>query len=372
MKLTLERTHLLDALSHVQNVVERRNTVPILSNVLLSAEGDRLTITATDLDVEAFDVAMARIDQPGSVTAPAQTLFDVVRKLPSGADIELELQSDNERLVLRSGRSRFALPTLPASDFMTLSADAGGVEFELAAADLKRLIEKTKFAMSTEETRYYLNGIYLHIVENEGAVLLRAVATDGHRLALAEMHAPAGTEALPGMIIPRKTVNELRRLVDSYDGAVHIRASDSKITCQLGNTRLTSKLIEGNFPEYSRVIPLANERKLVIDTKAFESAVDRVSTVSTERSRSVKLSLDLGKLSVSVNHADTGHGNEEIEADYTSEAMEVGFNAKYLLELASQIEAKEAHFLLSDPASPALVLDPEDAATRYVLMPLRV
>ncbi len=372
MKLTIERGDLLNALSHVQNVVERRNTIPILSNVLLTARSGTLTLTATDLDIEAIDSAEARIEREGAITAPAGTLFDVVRKLPSGADVELELQPENERLSIRAGRSNFALPTLPATDFQTMASDDTATRFEIAPEDLRRLIDKTRFAISTEETRYYLNGVYLHATDGESGPVLRTVATDGHRLALAEIPAPEGAKGLEGVIVPRKAIAEARRLIDTTQAPVALEISDTKIVVRAGRAVLTAKLIDGSFPDYARVIPKSNERRLVIDNKAFESAVDRVATVSAERSRSVKMSLEAGRLTLAVNHAETGQGEEELEADYGSEPMEIGFNAKYLLDIAAQIEASEAEFLLSDPASPALVLDPADAHARYVLMPLRV
>jgi len=373
MKLTIERSDLLNALSHVQNVVERRNTIPILSNVLLTADKGALTLTATDLDIEAVDTADAKVGSSGSVTAPAGTLFDVVRKLPNGADVELELQNDNNRLAIRSGRSNFALPTLPASDFQTMATGDSGASFEVDAADLRRLIDKTRFAISTEETRYYLNGIYLHGAEDAGGnAVLRTVATDGHRLALAEIPAPKGAAGMNGIIVPRKAVGEARRLIDGHDGDVTVEVSETKIVFRAGRAVLTSKLIDGSFPDYARVIPVGNDKILKIDNKAFEAAVDRVSTVSAERSRSVKMSMGDGRVTLAVNHAETGQGNEEIEASYGSDAIEIGFNAKYLLDVAGQIEADEAEFHFNDPASPALVLDPNDPAARYVLMPLRV
>ena len=222
MKLTIDRSDLLRALSHVQSVVERRNTIPILSNVLLSASSGSLQLTATDLDIEAVDAADAQVDQEGGLTAPAQTLFDVVRKLPETAEVQLEFLPDNQRLSIQAGRSRFALPTLPAADFQTMNKDEGTVSFSIDVADLKRLIDKTRFAISTEETRYYLNGVYLHVAEGEDGAKLRAVATDGHRLALSEIDAPQGCEGLPGVIIPRKAVSEIRRLIDGYDGVIEV------------------------------------------------------------------------------------------------------------------------------------------------------
>ena len=372
MKLTIERSDLLNALSHVQNVVERRNTIPILSNVLMEAKGSEVTFVATDLDIEAVDSADATISSAGAVTAPAGTLFDVVRKLPSGADVELELNPENRRLTIRSGRSNFALPTLPATDFQTMTGDDNAVSFDVEAADLRRLIDKTRFAISTEETRYYLNGVYLHTADGDKGKVLRAVATDGHRLALADCEAPAGAENLDGVIVPRKAIAEVRRLIDSADGDVSVSVSETKIVFRAGRAVLTSKLIDGSFPDYQRVIPKGNDKRLVIDNKSFEAAVDRVSTVSAERSRSVKLSLEDGKVVLAVNSAETGQGHEEIECDYGADPMEIGFNAKYLLDVTAQIEAEDAEFMLNDPASPALILDPADPAARYVLMPLRV
>ncbi|GAB5457053.1 MAG: DNA polymerase III subunit beta [Henriciella sp.] len=372
MKLTIERGALLNALSHVQNVVERRNTIPILSNILLEAGDGTVRLTATDLDIEAVDIADAKIGDDGAVTAPAGTLFDVIRKLPSGADVELELNPENRQLAIRSGRSAFSLPTLPADDFQTMKADEDAVSFDIDASDLRRLIDKTRFAISTEETRYYLNGVYLHAAETDKGKKLRTVATDGHRLALSEVDAPRGAEALEGVIVPRKAVGEVRRLIDASDEDVSVSVSDTKIMFRSGRAQLTSKLIDGSFPDYARVIPKGNEKALVIDNKAFEAAVDRVSTVSAERSRSIKLSLSDGKISLAVSSAETGQGHEEVECDYTEEAMDIGFNAKYLLDVTAQIEAEDARFLFNDPASPALVLDPADESAQYVLMPLRV
>lgn len=372
MKFTIERGALQNALSHVQSVVERRNTIPILSNILIEAVDGFVRLTATDLDIEAVDHADAKVDAEGSVTAPASTLFDVVRKLPAGADVELALNPENRQLAISSGRANFSLPTLPASDFQTMVADDDATEFSIEAADLRRLIDKTRFAISTEETRYYLNGVYLHTVDTDAGSKLRAVATDGHRLALAEIDAPAGSDALEGVIVPRKAVGEVRRLIDAEDTDVTISVSDTKIRIQAGRAQLTSKLIDGSFPDYVRVIPKGNQKALVIDNKAFEAAVDRVATVSAERSRSVKLSLSEGKLVLAVSSAETGQGREEIECDYAETEMDIGFNAKYLLDVTAQIEAEDARFLFNDPASPALVVDPGDAGAQYVLMPLRV
>lgn len=370
MKLTIDRNALMRALSHVQAVVERRNTIPILSNILMQAEGDRLSLTATDLDIEATDAAEANVKKAGAVTAPAQTLFDVVRKLPEGSEVALDLTDG--RLSISAGRSKFTLPTLPAADFQTMAKEAAPVKFEIAAAELRRLIDKTRFAISTEETRYYLNGIYLHHAKGAKGNVLRAVATDGHRLALAEGEAPKGSSGLKGVIVPRKAVAEARRLLDDAPEIVTIEASDSKIVFRIGEAVLTSKLIDGSFPDYQRVIPKDNNRIMVVATKLFKDAVDRVATVSAERSRSVKLSLSPGRLMLAVTHSESGHGAEDIEADYDAEPMEIGFNAKYLLDVAGQIESDETRIEFNDAASPARVIDAKDAGAEYVLMPLRV
>jgi DNA polymerase-3 subunit beta len=249
-----------------------------------------------------------------------------------------------------------------------MTADDFTHNFDLAAKDLARLIDKTRFAISTEETRYYLNGIYMH--DNNGA--LRCVATDGHRLALAEMDLPSGASGLPGTIIPRKTVAEVRRLIDGADGAVHVSVSEAKIRFKVGSAVLTSKLIDGTFPDYERVIPKGNTKELTIDNKIFAGAVDRVATISAEKSRSVKLSLTQDNLALAVNNPESGQANEDLPVDYSADALEIGFNAKYLLDVTTQIEGRDATFFLDSPASPALVKDSEDENALFVLMPLRV
>ena len=367
MKFSVERAALLSVLGHVQNVVERRNTIPILSNVLIHAEGDRIQFTATDLDIEIAEGTGANIMAPGDVTAPANTLYDIARKLPDGAEVMLAIGADG-RLDVDAGRSHFTLPLLPAGDFPKMTADDFSHEFAIGGSDLARLIDKTKFAISTEETRYYLNGIYLHAPEGK----LRAVATDGHRLALAEMALPAGAENLPGIIIPRKTVAELRRLIDGVSGDVSMSVSDAKIRFTVGSAVLTSKLIDGTFPDYDRVIPKGNERVLVVDNKVFKDAVDRVATISAEKSRSIKLTLEKDSLALAVNNPEHGNANEDLAVDYSDDGLEIGFNANYLKDVCGQIEGRDVHFYLADPASPALVKDTEDPGAVFVLMPLRV
>ena len=372
MKLTIERAALLKALGHVQSAVERRNTIPILSNVLLSAERDRLTFSATDLDLEIIDEALAQVDQPGQITAPAHTLYEIVRKLPEGADVALSFTGEDPRLTVQAGRSRFNLPVLPAGDFPVMSAEGLSGRIGVDVNELIRLIDKTRFAISTEETRYYLNGLYVHVVNEGGIAKLRAVATDGHRLALAEMPAPEGAAGVPGVIVPRKTVGEARRLLDDAGEQIDLQVSAQKVRFELGGAALTSKVIDGSFPDYGRVIPKDNDRILRIDNKLCAKAVDRVATISAEKSRSVRMAIEPGRIVLTVRNMEAGQAVEEIEADYAGESFELSFNARYLLDVTDQISGEEAEFRFGGPNDPALVLDPGDADVQYVLMPLRV
>ena len=372
MRVTLERSNLLKALNHVHRVVERRNTIPILSNVLLKGEGSNLELKATDLDLEITEATPARVDQPGATTVPAHLLYDIVRKLPDGSEVMLRTSEDGASVSVLSGRASFRLQCLPQSDFPELSAGTFSHVFSLQSAQLKNLIDKTQFAISTEETRYYLNGIFLHAIESDGGLKLRAVATDGHRLARSEFEAPSGTEGMPGVIIPRKTVSELHKLVDDPDMQVTIKLSDTKIRLTIGSIILTSKLIDGTFPDYQRVIPTGNDKVLTVDRQSFSQAVDRVSTISTERGRAVKLSLSDGQLILTVNNPDSGSATEELVATYADGPMDIGFNARYLLDVAAQLSGEQATFMLADSGSPTLIRDDADQNSLYVLMPMRV
>jgi DNA polymerase-3 subunit beta len=372
MKVTVERAELLRSLSHVHRVVERRNTIPILANVLIRAERSKLSFKATDLDLEVIETVAAEVSPGGVTTVPAHMFYEIVRKLPEGTQIVLEASGDRAVLTVRAGRSRFTLQTLPEADFPDIAAGDMTHKFTLGAADLKRLIEKTQFAISTEETRYYLNGIYLHTAGTGQNLMLRAVATDGHRLAQVELAAPAGAEGMPGVIVPRKTVNEMQRLIEDGNAEIAVELSASKIRFTLGNVVLTSKLIDGTFPDYGRVIPLGNDKLLEVEKKEFEQAVDRVSTIASERGRAVKLSLTAGRLVLSVTNPDSGSATEELEVMYEADPIDIGFNSRYLLDIAAQIEGDSAVLKLADPGSPTLVQDKDAKGALYVLMPMRV
>jgi DNA polymerase-3 subunit beta len=372
MRATLERAHLLKTLSHVHRVVERRNTIPILSNVLVQASGGEVRLKATDLDLEITETTPAMIEQGGATTVPAHLLHDIVRKLPDGAQVSLETAPDGATLSIRSGRSRFSLQMLPESDFPDITAGPFTHRFEMKAADLRRLIDRTQFAISTEETRYYLNGIYLHTLDTRAGATLRAVATDGHRLAQADFAAPEGSAGMPGVIVPRKTVGEIKNLLDDAEAVVTVELSESKLRVSVGSVVLTSKLIDGTFPDYARVIPQGNDKELAVERDEFKTAVDRVSTVSSERGRAVKLSISEGKLVLAVNNPDSGSASEELGAEYEDEALEIGFNARYLLDIADQIGSGTMRFRLADPGSPTLIQDGSDESALFVLMPMRV
>ena len=371
MHVRIERANLLKALNHVHRVVERRNTIPILANVLLRGDGNELSLKATDLDMEIVDRVPAGVEQKGAATVPAHMLYDIVRKLPDGAEIALD-SSSGQTMALQAGRARFALQMLPDSDFPDLSPGELPHSFVVPAEVLRRLIDRTQFAISTEETRYYLNGIYFHVVGTGGDARLRAVATDGHRLAKAEVSAPNGSTGMPGIIVPRKTVGEIQKLLEDPQSEVKISLSDTKIRLSIGDLVLTSKLIDGTFPDYERVIPKANDKELKVQKADFERAVDRVSTISADRGRAVKLSLADDKMVLAVNNPDSGSATDELPVGYGAEPLEIGFNSKYLLDIAGQLTGDEAVFRLADPGSPTLIQDPAESDALYVLMPMRV
>ena len=373
MKITINRSDLMRALGHVQSVVERRNTIPILANVKLEASGDALRMTTTDMDLEINEAVSAKISQEGMTTTPAQTLHDIVRKLPDGADVDLTLDDSGNTMTVKAGRSNFKLSCLPTSDFPDIGSKPLETNFALPAAELRALIDKTRFAMSTEETRYYLNGIYLHAIEKEGVDMLCAVATDGHRLAKFEMPLPEGAKNMPGIIIPRKTVLEVRKLVEDAADVINVSLSQNKIRFAFDHIVMTSKLIDGTFPDYQKVIPQGNDKLIELNPKAFSAAIDRVATIVTaDKARAVKLAIEGKNLVLTANAPDAGSAREDVEITNDNVALEIGFNSRYLLDITSQIEGEGCRIALSDSASPTVIQDLGDNASLYVIMPLRV
>ena len=372
MKFSIERAALLRAVSQAQSVVERRNTIPILGNVLIEAEGDAVSFRATDLDIEVVDRAPAKIERAGATTVPAVTFHEIVRKLPDGALVTLTDDGASGRMTVEAGRSMFNLTTLPREDFPVMASSEYSANFSCTSPVLRRLFDKSKFAISNEETRYYLNGVYMHVADRDGGQVLRCVATDGHRLARIDADLPHGAEGMAGVIVPKKTVGELRKLLEDDDTAIAVSVSETKVRFATPDITLTSKVIDGTFPDYTRVIPAGNTRKLEVDASEFAQAVDRVATVSSERSRAVKLALEEDRLVLSVNAPDSGAAEEELAVVYDSERLEIGFNAKYLLEIASQVDRENAVFMFNSAGDPTLMREGNDQTAVYVVMPMRV
>lgn len=366
MKFTIERAPMLKMLGHMHRIVERRNTIPILLNVLIRAEGENLWLKSTDLDLQAEGQLAADVKQQGTLTVPAHMLHDIVKKLPEGS--QLSGEATDKSLVIKSGRSRFTLQTLPDTDFPALSAENLTHHFDMPTANLKLLIDKTSFALSNEETRYYLNGVYMHTPD----YALRGVSTDGHRLSRIDVDLPDGAAGMAGIIIPKKTVAEIAKLCADISGQVSISVGATKIRLAFGSLTLTSKLIDGTFPDYNRVIPARNPHKATLGLAEFRSAIDRVSAVTSERGNRVKCSFVPGKLTLSVENPDGGSAVEEIEADYSGPVLETAYNARYLLDILTVLDSDTCAINLAEAGSPALIASRDGARHVIVLMPVRV
>ena len=374
MKFKADRATLMKALAHIQSVAEKRNTIPILANVKIEASDGKLHFTATDMEIAVVEDLAASVGREGRTTAPAATLYEIVRKLPDTAELEFETIGESGQLRLRAGKYSTSLVTLPVDDFPEMSAGQLPYRFRIPSVTLRGLIDRTRFAISTEETRYYLNGIFLHAADGAVGRVLRAVATDGHRLARVEEPAPEGADGMPGVIVPRKTIAELRKLLDEESGDIEVGLSDTRIQFKVGTVTLTSKLIDGTFPEYERVIPRDNDKVLRVGKKDFSDAVARVAAISSERSRPVKMTIAQDLLTLSAASPEQGTASEELDADrvkYGSDPIEIGFQARYLNDITDQIESQvEFHF--SDGAAPTIVRDADNGSALYVLMPMRV
>ncbi len=372
MKFVIERAVLLKTLSHIQSIVEKRNTIPVLSNVRIEAMGDGVSFKATDMDTEITEIVDAKIAETGATTAPAHMMYDIVRKLSDGAEVEIVFPDEKGQLSIASGRSKFALSTIGAEDFPVISAEKLPIMFNVAREELKDIIDRTQFAVSTEETRYNLNGIYMH-AKNEGSTkVLRIVATDGHRLACVETPLAEGAEKVSGIIIPRKTVAEVRKLLDDTKAEnIEISVSDNKVRFVLEEVILTSKLIDGTYPDYERVIPTDTDKMLEVSVKGLANAVDRVSVVA-ERTRAIKMIVEKGKVIITTTSPDLGSALEEVDAKYESESLEIGYNFRYLLDILTEIKGENVQFGFSDASSPSVIHDISDTSAIYVLMPMRV
>ena len=372
MKFTIERAKLLKTLSHVQSIVEKRNTIPVLSNVRIEAMGDGISFKATDMDTEITEIVDAQIAETGATTAPAHMLYDIVRKLSDGSQVEITFPDEKGQLTIASGRSKFALSTIGVEDFPVISGDKLPTSFAMGRDELKDVIDRTQFAVSTEETRYYLNGLYVHAKKEGASSVLRVVATDGHRLACVESPLPQGAEDMKGVIIPRKTVTEIRKLLDdSSVENINIEISENKVRFTMEDVTLTSKLIDGTYPDYERVIPTDNDKNLELNVKDLASAVDRVSVVA-ERTRAIKMLTHENKVTITTSSPDLGSASEDLEAKYENESLEIGYNFRYLLDILNEVKGDTVRISFTDGSSPSVIHDTSDASAIYVLMPMRV
>ncbi|NIP72529.1 MAG: DNA polymerase III subunit beta [Gammaproteobacteria bacterium] len=366
MKFTATRESILKPLQHVIGVVERRQTLPVLANVLVAAEPERIGLTATDLEVELVAEVALDVEGPGEITLPARKLLDICRTLPEGA--ELSVSVSGEKAQLRSGRSRFTLSTLAASEFPSVEEINVAREFTVPQRDLKRLIERTQFSMAQQDVRYYLNGLMLELEKGT----LRSVATDGHRLALCELEGAVEAGEAQQVIVPRKGVQELARLLEDTEERAQVQLGSNHVRIQLAGLRFTSKLIDGRFPDYQRVVPQDTDRLVSADRETLRQALVRTSILSNEKYRGVRLQLDNGRLRIQAHNPEHEEAEEEIEVDYQGGELEIGFNVNYILDALNVIPGEQVRLSMSDPNSSCLIEHAESKDCRYVVMPMRL
>ncbi len=371
MQFAIKRDILLKSLNFVQGVVEKKNTLPILSNVLLELKEKKLSIIATDLDLIFYDViGDVKILKEGSTTTSAAILYDILRKISSNSELNFELKSEN-KLSLKSENADFNLLCLPTDNFPTFADEFEGQEISLNNARFLKLLNKTKISISNDDTRHYLNGIFLHLTEAHGRNFLTGVATDSHRLSSCSLEVENTTD-FTSLIIPRKTVFQLSSLLSETSNQLTMQTSDNKIKFSLGNMKLISKVIDGKFPDYKKVVPTTNNKTLVVSSKDFISSIERVASVSLDRKEGVKLTINKDSVQLSVNSANSGEGNEKIKAEFNSENLNISFNSKYLIDIASEVEDQRLKMNLKDSVSPVLIEDSSDKNSYYVIMPMKI
>ncbi|GLX11821.1 MULTISPECIES: DNA polymerase III subunit beta [Pseudomonadaceae] len=367
MHFTIQREALLKPLQLVAGVVERRQTLPVLSNVLLVVEGQQLSLTGTDLEVELVGrVALEDAAEPGEITVPARKLMDICKSLP--ADALIDIRVDEQKLLVKAGRSRFTLSTLPANDFPTVEEGPGSLTFNLVQSKLRRLIERTSFAMAQQDVRYYLNGMLIEVQTG----ILRAVATDGHRLAMCSMEATIQQDGKHQVIVPRKGILELARLLTEQDGEVSIVLGQHHIRATTGEFTFTSKLVDGKFPDYERVLPRGGDKLVVADRQGLREAFSRTAILSNEKYRGIRLQLAAGLLKIQANNPEQEEAEEEIAVDYNGSSLEIGFNVSYLLDVLGVMTTEQVRLILSDSNSSALVQEADNDDSAYVVMPMRL
>ena len=371
MQFVIKRDALLKSLNLAQGIIEKKNTLPILSNVLLEAKGGKLSIIATDLDLVFYDeISEVKIEKDGATTTSATILYDILRKISGNSDIKFDLKNEN-KLNLISDNSDFNLLCLPTDNFPNFSDDFEDNEISFNKSKFLALLNKTKISISNDDTRHYLNGIYLHLTESQNRTYLTAVATDSHRLSSSSIELEAG-KTFHSLILPKKTVFQLCNLLADTNEKVLIQTSENKIQFKIGKAKLISKVIDGKFPDYRKVVPVGNDKQLTVSSLDFVQAIERVITVSIDRKEGVNLVLGKDNIKFSVNSANSGEGNEVIKSNFTGEEMTVSFNSKYLTDIASEVEDKNLKINLKDAISPVLVEDMSDKNSYYVVMPMKI
>ena len=371
MQFDINRDQLLKSLNFVQGVVEKKNTLPILSNVLLNLKNKKLEIIATDLDIVFYDeISELKVVEEGNTTTSANVLFDILRKIPQGSEINFTLKNEN-KLSLKTKNSDFNLLCLPSSNFPTFDDNFSGEKIEIEKKSFLSLLNKTKISISNDDTRHYLNGIYLHATESNKNTFLTGVATDSHRLSSSSILVN-DIKNFTSIILPRKTVFQLCSLLDNIDEKLIIEANANKIKFSLGKINLISKVIDGKFPDYQKVVPKENTKTLTVSSLDFINSVERVASVSIDRKEGVKLEINKDNVQLSVNSANSGDGNEKIKAEFNSETLNISFNSKYLTEIASEVEDKKIKMNFKDSISPVLIEDISDKNSYYVIMPMKI
>lgn len=367
MHFSISREALLKPLQLVAGVVERRQTLPVLSNVLLSVQGQQLSLTGTDLEVELVGrVQLEEAAQAGEITVPARKLMDICKSLPSDAQIDIRLEE--QKLWIKSGRSRFTLSTLPANDFPSAEDGQGSLTFHVPQATVRRLIERSSFAMAQQDVRYYLNGMLLEVSTGQ----IRSVATDGHRLAMCTMNADIAQTERHQVIVPRKGILELARLLTDQDGQVSIVLGQHHIRANTGDFTFTSKLVDGKFPDYERVLPRGGDKLVVGDRQALREAFSRTAILSNEKYRGIRLMLEAGLLKIQANNPEQEEAEEEVVVDYHGESLEIGFNVSYLLDVLGVMTDEQVRLTLADANSSALLQEAGNDDSAYVVMPMRL
>ena len=371
MQFVVKRDILLKSLNFVQGVVEKKNTLPILSNVLLQLKNNKLLIIATDLDIIFYDeISEVKILKEGSTTTSASVLYDILRKISSNSELNFDLKSEN-KISLKSENADFNLLCLPTDNFPTFSDEFEGKEISLNNNRFLKLLNKTRISISNDDTRHYLNGIFLHVTESSGRNFLTGVATDSHRLSSSSLEIESNSD-FNSLILPRKTVFQLSSLLTDTSEQLTMQSSDNKIKFTLGNMKLISKVIDGKFPDYKKVVPTTNDKTLIVSCKDFINSIERVMSVSLDRKEGVKLAINKDNVQLSVNSANSGEGNEKIKAEFNSESLNISFNSKYLIDIASEVEDKNLNINLKDSVSPVLIKDVTDKNSYYVIMPMKI